>query len=201
MYFWSHAPILANRRRRVAKAGCQDCNWPVVVVHAITADLRDRIASRVGSDAACQIPHSGCRRLQSIARQEIPMRRSCCSCTASQARASHMFLDLIPLLANRFHIVAPDLSGFGQFDMPPREKFSYTFDNVACAEPFDYAPEDRSHQLNAFATSNARDEIVATDFVRQRSGQYRLFPTSRVHHRGDEPRDDGLDRARRPTRR
>jgi pimeloyl-ACP methyl ester carboxylesterase len=42
-----------------------------------------------------------------------------------------MFRDLIPLLADRFHIVAPDLPGFGQSDMPPREKFSYTFDNVA----------------------------------------------------------------------
>ena len=115
--------------------------------------------------------------------------------------AGHMFLDLITLLADRFHIVAPAFLEFGQSDMPPREKFSYTFDNIARAEPFDYAPEDRSHQLNAFATSNAKDETVATDFVRQRSGQSRLFPTSRVHHRGDEPRDDGLDRVRRPTRR
>jgi pimeloyl-ACP methyl ester carboxylesterase len=45
--------------------------------------------------------------------------------------AGHMFRDVIPLLANRFHIVAPDLPGFGQSDMPPREKFSYTFDNIA----------------------------------------------------------------------
>jgi pimeloyl-ACP methyl ester carboxylesterase len=45
--------------------------------------------------------------------------------------AGHMFRDLIPLLANRFHIVAPDLPGFGQSDMPPREKFKYTFDNIA----------------------------------------------------------------------
>ena len=42
-----------------------------------------------------------------------------------------MFRDLIPLLADRFHIVAPDLPGFGQSDMPPREKFKYTFDNIA----------------------------------------------------------------------
>ena len=45
--------------------------------------------------------------------------------------AGHMFRDLIPLLADRFHIVAPDLPGFGQSDKPPREKFSYTFDNIA----------------------------------------------------------------------
>jgi pimeloyl-ACP methyl ester carboxylesterase len=45
--------------------------------------------------------------------------------------AGHMFRDLIPLLADKFHMVAPDLPGFGQSDMPPREKFTYTFDNIA----------------------------------------------------------------------
>jgi pimeloyl-ACP methyl ester carboxylesterase len=45
--------------------------------------------------------------------------------------SSHMFRDLIPLLADRFHIVAPDLPGFGQSDMPDRGKFKYTFDNIA----------------------------------------------------------------------
>ncbi|WP_109480266.1 alpha/beta hydrolase [Paraburkholderia sp. C35] len=45
--------------------------------------------------------------------------------------SSHMFRDLIPLLADRFHIVAPDLPGFGQSDMPDRKDFAYTFDNLA----------------------------------------------------------------------
>ncbi len=45
--------------------------------------------------------------------------------------AGHMFRDLIPLLADRFHVIAPDLPGFGQSDMPPRSQFNYTFDNVA----------------------------------------------------------------------
>ena len=45
--------------------------------------------------------------------------------------AGHMFRDLIPLLADRFHMVAPDLPGFGQSDMPRHDKFSYTFDNIA----------------------------------------------------------------------
>jgi pimeloyl-ACP methyl ester carboxylesterase len=47
--------------------------------------------------------------------------------------ASHMFRDLIPLLADRFHLIAPDLPGFGQSDMPDRSKFTYTFDNIAQA--------------------------------------------------------------------
>lgn len=45
--------------------------------------------------------------------------------------SSHMFRDLIPLLADRYHIVAPDLPGFGQSDMPPRGQFRYSFDNIA----------------------------------------------------------------------
>ena len=45
--------------------------------------------------------------------------------------SGHMFRDLIPLLADRFHIIAPDLPGFGQSDMPPRAQFKYSFDNIA----------------------------------------------------------------------
>jgi len=45
--------------------------------------------------------------------------------------SSHMFRDLIPLLADRFHIIAPDLPGFGRSDMPPRDAFAYTFDHIA----------------------------------------------------------------------
>ena len=37
--------------------------------------------------------------------------------------SSHMFRGLIPLLADRFHIVAPDLPGFGQSDLPSRDAF------------------------------------------------------------------------------
>jgi pimeloyl-ACP methyl ester carboxylesterase len=42
--------------------------------------------------------------------------------------SSHMFRDLIPLLADRFHIVAPDLPGFGLSDLPGR---GLTFDRIA----------------------------------------------------------------------
>ncbi|HEX5208828.1 MAG TPA: alpha/beta hydrolase [Steroidobacteraceae bacterium] len=42
--------------------------------------------------------------------------------------AGHMFRDLIPLLAGRFHVIAPDLPGFGQSDLPGR---GCTFDRIA----------------------------------------------------------------------
>ncbi len=45
--------------------------------------------------------------------------------------SSHMFRDLIPLLADDFHLVAPDLPSFGKSDMPKPDKFDYTFDHLA----------------------------------------------------------------------
>jgi len=45
--------------------------------------------------------------------------------------AGHMFRDLIPHLADRFHIVAPDLPGFGQSDMAARGRVATTFDHIA----------------------------------------------------------------------
>src|ERR1700747_1187129 len=45
--------------------------------------------------------------------------------------SSHMFRELIPRLADRFRVIAPDLPGFGQSDMPSRDKFRYTFENIA----------------------------------------------------------------------
>jgi len=45
--------------------------------------------------------------------------------------SSHMFRNLIPVLADRYHVVAPDLPGFGFSDTPDRTRFSYTFENLA----------------------------------------------------------------------
>ena len=45
--------------------------------------------------------------------------------------SSHMFRNLIPALADRFHLVAPDYPGFGNSAQPPMEMFEYSFDNLA----------------------------------------------------------------------
>ncbi|QJW99511.1 alpha/beta fold hydrolase [Frigoriglobus tundricola] len=45
--------------------------------------------------------------------------------------SSHMFRNLIPALADKYHVIAPDYPGFGSSSMPPRDKFAYTFDNLA----------------------------------------------------------------------
>jgi pimeloyl-ACP methyl ester carboxylesterase len=45
--------------------------------------------------------------------------------------SSHMFRNLIPALADAYHVVAPDLPGFGFSDAPDRKKFRYTFEHLA----------------------------------------------------------------------
>jgi len=44
--------------------------------------------------------------------------------------SSHMFRDLIPALADHYHVIAPDLPGFGFSDAPGRTQFKYTFDHL-----------------------------------------------------------------------
>ncbi|QND53785.1 alpha/beta hydrolase [Phyllobacterium sp. 628] len=45
--------------------------------------------------------------------------------------SSHMFRDLIPLLADRYHVVSPDYPGSGYSDAPSNKEFAYTFDHLA----------------------------------------------------------------------
>ena len=45
--------------------------------------------------------------------------------------SSHMFRNLIPALADRYHVIAPDYPGYGNSDAPSVDAFTYTFDNVA----------------------------------------------------------------------
>src|SRR5207237_3698734 len=45
--------------------------------------------------------------------------------------SSQMFRNLIPALADEYRVIAPDYPGYGHSSMPPRDKFAYTFDNLA----------------------------------------------------------------------
>jgi pimeloyl-ACP methyl ester carboxylesterase len=45
--------------------------------------------------------------------------------------SSHMFRNLIPLLADKYRVIAPDYPGYGQSDAPDHTKFAYTFANQA----------------------------------------------------------------------
>lgn len=45
--------------------------------------------------------------------------------------SSHMFRNLIPALADRFHLIAPNYPGYGNSTMPSVDDFDYSFDNLA----------------------------------------------------------------------
>src|SRR5712675_177138 len=45
--------------------------------------------------------------------------------------SSHMFRNLIPVLADHYHVIAPDLPGFGFSDAPDRRRFGYTFEHLS----------------------------------------------------------------------
>src|SRR5277367_4900615 len=45
--------------------------------------------------------------------------------------SSHQYRNLIPALADRFHVISPDYPGFGNSDAPDPAKFAYTFDHLA----------------------------------------------------------------------
>ena len=45
--------------------------------------------------------------------------------------SSHMFRELMPELAEDYHLAAPDFPGFGQTESPSREEFEYSFDHLA----------------------------------------------------------------------
>ena len=69
--------------------------------------------------------------------------------------SSHMFRNLIPALADRYHVIAPDYPGYGQSDMPDRTKFAYTFDR------FGELVDGLLDQLGRRALRDVRDGLRA----------------------------------------
>ena len=58
--------------------------------------------------------------------------------------SSHQYRDLIPALATRFHVIAPDYPGFGNSDIPDPASFAYTFDKLSeVTEAFLKRPQAR----------------------------------------------------------
>lgn len=76
--------------------------------------------------------------------------------------SSREFDSLIPLLATRYHLVAPDFPGFGQSDAPPPPSYTYTFDHLAQTRP------RTTSSINS-ASTNTRFTFTTTA-VRSASG-------------------------------
>ena len=65
--------------------------------------------------------------------------------------SSFMYRDLIPVLANRYHVIAPDMPGFGLTEAPEQGKYAYTFDQLAkTMEEFTEALGLRRYALQVF---------------------------------------------------
>ena len=85
--------------------------------------------------------------------------------------SSHMFRNLIPALADRYHVIAPDYPGYGQSDMPDRAKFAYTFDR------FGELVDGLLDQTRRLALRDVRHGL-------RRAGGLAIGPeASRAHHR------------------
>ena len=87
--------------------------------------------------------------------------------------ASHMFRDLIPELADHYHVIAPDLPGFGMTQQPARDAFSYTFENIANG----HQPIHRDPRAGKFCPLRLR-----------------LWRAGRISHRPQAPGADHRDR-------
>lgn len=64
--------------------------------------------------------------------------------------ASHMFRDLIPELSDRYHVVAPDLPGFGMTEQPSRGQFVYSMTQSRSSESFSYTFENLTEVVDRF---------------------------------------------------
>ena len=71
--------------------------------------------------------------------------------------SSQMYRDLIPQLADKFHVIAPDYVGFGQSDAPPASEFDYNFDNLAYKN---YKHSDKKKSENEYDNYTEREEIL-----------------------------------------
>jgi pimeloyl-ACP methyl ester carboxylesterase len=103
--------------------------------------------------------------------------------------SSHMFRDLIPLLSDRYHLVAPDYPGFGNSSTPGVREFDYTFDHLAdVIEAFTDALKLEKYSLYAqdfggpvgFRLATRRPERVQT-LVIQNANAYVEGMTTEVH--------------------
>jgi pimeloyl-ACP methyl ester carboxylesterase len=76
--------------------------------------------------------------------------------------SSHQFRNLIPALADRFHVLSPDYPGFGSTDMPDPATWDYTFDPEGGEAYLRDLPDAKMVRLNSghFAVEDCLDDIV-----------------------------------------
>jgi pimeloyl-ACP methyl ester carboxylesterase len=111
--------------------------------------------------------------------------------------ASHMFRELIPLLADRFHIVAPDLPGFGKSDMPSRGDFDYTFEHITDVidrltetlglDRFALYVFDYGYGLDNYYLARSGADEIQLDLFLDYASNVALYPTFQEYFRTSRP--------------
>ena len=96
--------------------------------HKVAGQILQNSRRRYNYD---HLPTCHRRRLQNLYREAGPKSAPTILLQHGFPTSSHMFRNLIPSLADRYHVVAPDLPGFGFSDAPDRKKFSYRFEHLA----------------------------------------------------------------------
>jgi pimeloyl-ACP methyl ester carboxylesterase len=115
--------------------------------------------------------------------------------------SSFAYRELIPLLADRYHVIAPDLPGFGYSDSPPRSEYTYTFDNLTIAiDHFTQAlglkrshqdglgaPERGEPRRASEAQAKGDNTEVQTDLLTNFATEHEMYPKYQEYFRKYQP--------------
>ncbi|MGH8082879.1 MAG: alpha/beta fold hydrolase [Lysobacter sp.] len=120
-----------NQRRALVTAiglgSVASAAWPN---SASAAPARKTKASAAGADTTVRYGSQQVDKVKVFYREAGPRDAPVLLLLHGFPSASHMFRDLIPLLADRYRVIAPDLPGFGNTVAPPRGEFDYSFDQL-----------------------------------------------------------------------
>ena len=97
--------------------------------------------------------------------------------------SSHQYRNLIPSLADRFHVISPDYPGFGNSDLPDPAKFAYTFDNLAEVTGR-FLEQKGFHRFGMYVQDYGGP--VGFRIVTQKPEAHRLEAIGCVQHTGEE---------------
>ena len=113
---------------------CQATLWAAATVLSLAPHVshaQAAAATNVASTAAVQYRSVKVDGLNIFYREAGPKNAPTALLLHGFPTSSQMFRNLIPRLADRYRVIAPDYPGYGQSDMPPMDQFKYSFDNLA----------------------------------------------------------------------
>src|SRR5258707_15474105 len=114
---------------RLHRGACADrCNALVRRQLSFSAFIAARVAEHKGGSVMTTYHYTNVRGRKLFYREAGSSNSPTIVLLHGFPSSSHMFRDLIPQLADKFHVIAPDYVGFGYSDAPVVQEFEYTFD-------------------------------------------------------------------------